>query len=67
MAGILDEVAGAVVAVASSAASAPSGPVPEVAGQASVADRLAAVENFVITWGPTLEKLAPLLEKLESL
>jgi len=66
MAGILDDLVGAVGAVATAAAGA-QGPVPEAAGQASLPDRVAALENFAITFGPVLEKLAPLLEKLEAL
>jgi len=67
MAGILDDLVGAAQAVAATSANAPAGPVPEQAAQPSVSDRLAALENFAITFGPVLEKLAPLLEKLEAL
>lgn len=60
MAGILDDLAGAV------------GTVSTLAGQAAdpntatplVEDRLTALESFVTTWGPLIEKLAPLIEKV---
>ena len=66
MAGLFDDLVSAVGAVQATTA-----PVATVAGTpiapASTEDRLAAVEQFVVTWGPVIEKLAPLLEKLEAL
>jgi hypothetical protein len=76
MAGILDDLVCAVGAVANAAAGAPPQPMTAVdpgtlTGAVTVAttteSRLAALESFVSTWGPIVEKLAPLLEKLESL
>jgi hypothetical protein len=60
MSGLLDALAGAV------------GTVQTLSGQATdpntatppVEDRLTAIEQFVTTWGPLLEKLEPLLEKI---
>ena len=67
MAGILDDVLGAVGTVAQVAAGAqPSNTGGQAVAQ-TTADRLAALESFVTTWGPALEKLAPLLEKLDAL
>jgi hypothetical protein len=62
MSGILDDLAGAVGAVAATAT-----PAQNPAAEPSIEDRLATVEQFVVTWGPVIEKLAPLLEKLEAL
>ena len=67
MAGILDDVMGAVGAVQTISGTAAAAADPEntaVTVAPSTDDRLAALENFVITWGPALEKLAPLIEKL---
>jgi len=64
---LLDDLVGAAQAVATTSAVAAQGPVPEQAAQPSMPDRIAALENFVVTFGPVLEKLAPLLEKLEAL
>lgn len=60
MAGILDDLAGTVGKVASLSAYAadPNIPTPPVE------DRLTALESFVTTWGPLIEKLAPLIEKV---
>jgi hypothetical protein len=66
MAGILDDLMGAVNTVAAVAAPPPAGSLP-TAQPAPVEDRLGALENFVGTWGPVLEKLAPMLEKLANL
>ena len=66
MAGLFDDLVSAVGAV-----QATTVPVNTVAGTpippASTEDRLAALEGFVTTWGPIVEKLAPLVEKLEAL
>jgi hypothetical protein len=76
MAGILDDLVGAVGAVAAASQGAPPAPTTNidpatVTGAVTVATttetRLAALESFVATWGPIVEKLAPLLEKLEGL
>lgn len=66
MAGILDDLVGAVGAVATTAA-AGQDPTTSAARPQQTEDRLAALEQFAITFGPMLEKLAPLLEKLEGL
>lgn len=60
MAGILDELAGAVgtVSALSGQAADPNTATPPVE------DRLTALESFVTTWGPLIEKLAPLIEKV---
>jgi hypothetical protein len=60
MSGLLDDLAGAVgtVATLSGQAADPNTETPQLDV------RLAAVEQFVVTWGPLLEKLEPLLEKL---
>ncbi len=60
MAGILDDVMGAVGAVSTitQQVADPQTPNPPTD------ERLAALENFVVTWGPVLEKLAPMFEKL---
>jgi hypothetical protein len=60
MAGIVDDVMGAVGAVSSLAGQVadPAQPNPPTE------DRLTAVEQAIVTWGPLLEKLAPLLEKV---
>lgn len=60
MPGILDDLAGAVgtVATLSGQAADPNITTPPVA------DRLTALESFVTTWGPLIEKLAPLIEKV---
>ena len=66
MAGLFDDLVSAVGAVQATTA-----PVATVAGTpvpvASTEDRLSALEGFVTTWGPIVEKLAPMLEKLEAL
>ena len=73
MAGIFDDLLGAVGSVAAAAQpSAPIGDTTTPAGQTpagvpSVIDRLTALEGFVATWGPVVEKLAPLMQKLDSL
>ena len=72
MSGLFDDLVGAVGAVAATAAPsavAAAGVVPVAPADTppSIEDRLAAVEQFALTWGPTLIKLAPLLEKLEAL
>jgi len=77
MAGILDEVAQAVGAVAANAAppapaqAAPADPsvwpLPASVPATSVEDRLSALEDFAVKWGPVIEKLAPMLEKLANL
>ncbi len=58
MAGILDDLTAAVGTVSTLAGQAadPNTPTPPTE------DRLTAIEGFVTTWGPVLEKLAPLLE-----
>lgn len=60
MAGILDDVMGAVGTISTLAGQTadPAQPNPPVA------DRLAALEQMAVTLGPLLEKLAPLLEKI---
>ena len=60
MAGILDDVLGAVGAVSniSEQVADPAQPNPPAE------DRMAALEQAVVTFGPLLEKLAPLLEKV---
>ena len=67
MAGILDDVMGAVGAVASVAQAAQPANTGGTAVAQTTQDRLAALESFVATWGPVVEKLAPMLEKLDSL
>jgi hypothetical protein len=76
MAGILDDLVGAVGAVATASQGAPPPATTNidpatVTGAVTVAttteNRLQALESFVATWGPLIEKLAPLLEKLEAL
>ena len=76
MAGILNGLAEAVETVAGASQGAPPAATTNIdpatmTGAVTVAstteNRLAALENFVITFGPVLEKLAPLLEKLEGL
>jgi hypothetical protein len=62
MSGIFDDLAGAVGAVAQSAT-----PAQNPAAEPTTEDRIANLEQFVVTWGPLIEKLAPLLEKLEAL
>ena len=60
MAGIFDEVMGAVGTVSTLATQAadPNTTTPPVE------DRLTALEGFVTQWGPLIEKIAPLIEKL---
>jgi hypothetical protein len=76
MAGILDDLVGAVGAVAAASQGAPPPATTSVdagalTGAVTVAttteSRLAAMEQAWATWGPIIEKLAPLLEKLEAL
>ena len=58
MAGVLDDVMSAVGTVSTLAGQVadPAQPNPPTE------DRLSAVEQAITTWGPLLEKLAPLLE-----
>ena len=67
MAGILDDMMTAVGAVAQVAAGAQPSNTGGTAVAQTTQDRLAALESFVATWGPVVERLAPMLEKLESL
>lgn len=60
MASILDALTPEIQAVSTLAAQAAA---PDVTTPPAE-DRLAALEQFVVTWGLVLEKLAPLLEKL---
>ena len=66
MASILDDVMGAVATVATTAAptAMQAAGVTPVTPAGSTEDRLAALEQLALTWGPALMKLAPLLEKL---
>jgi hypothetical protein len=76
MPGIFDDLSTALDVVASAAQGAPPTPTTSadpgtLTGAVTVATttetRLAALESFVATWGPIVEKLAPLLEKLDAL
>lgn len=60
MAGILDDVMGAVGAVSTITQQVANPQTPNPPTE----DRLASLENFVVTFGPILEKLAPLIEKI---
>jgi len=64
---ILDDVMGAVQAVQAVAPATAGSPSSSTAIAQTTQDRLAALEAFVVRWGPVIERLAPLLEKLEAL
>lgn len=70
MAGIFEDLLGAVGAVQTLSTAAQQAPAaadpsnPAGVTAPPVEDRVAALEQFVVTWGPVIEKLAPLIEKL---
>jgi hypothetical protein len=74
--GIFDAVAAAVGTITSNAAppaatqAAPDPsvwPTPPAPPAPSLEDRIVALEKFAVEWGPTIEKLAPLIAKLDTL
>jgi hypothetical protein len=76
MPGLFDDLTTALDVVASAAQAAPPAPTTSadpgtLTGAVTVATttetRLAAMEQAWATWGPVLEKLGPLLDKLEAL
>ena len=66
MAGLFDDLVGAVGAVAQTAAGAQPSNTATAAVAQSTQDRLTALESFVSTWGPVIERLAPMIEKLAT-
>jgi hypothetical protein len=69
MAGIFDDLRNVVenVAVTAAPEAMTAAGVSPTSPAAATGDRLATLEQFALTWGPTLLRLAPLLEKLEAL